>query len=59
MTKIKIKITAPVAGKYNLSHNIGDVVDMDAKQAQVMIDAGDAVNFKETVKAVGLKKKRK
>ena len=36
--KIKVKILLSVAGKYRLSHNVGDVVSMEAKQANVLIE---------------------
>lgn len=41
--KKKIKVLASnLAGKYLLPYNPGQVVELEAKQAQEMIDAGDA-----------------
>ena len=31
-----------MAGKYGLPYNVGSTVEMEAKQAKEMIDAGDA-----------------
>ena len=39
---VKIKILEPVAGKYLLSHNVGEVVSMEEKQASVMVENKDA-----------------
>jgi len=44
--KTKIEILLPVAGKFNLSYNIGDVVLMEAKQAKELIDAEYAIKVK-------------
>jgi len=41
--KLKIKITAPVAGKFLLPYNIDQIVSIEAKQAQDLIDAQCAV----------------
>lgn len=40
--KVKIKILKPVAGKYLLSHNVGDTVSIDAKQAEEIVENKDA-----------------
>jgi hypothetical protein len=39
---LKIKILEPVARKYLLSHNVGEEVEIEAKQAQVMVENKDA-----------------
>ena len=41
-TTTKIEILIPVAGKFLLSHNVGDKVDMESKQAEILIDEGYA-----------------
>tara|TARA_R110001632_G_scaffold137804_2_gene253408 strand:+ start:3422 stop:3571 length:150 start_codon:yes stop_codon:yes gene_type:complete len=40
--EVKIKILKPVAGKYLLSHNVGDVVSIEAKQATELVENKDA-----------------
>ena len=43
----KVKILAGnVAGKYNLSYKQGEVVEMEVKQAEELIAAGDAKEVK-------------
>jgi|15BtaG_2_1085339.scaffolds.fasta_scaffold88216_2 hypothetical protein len=44
--KTKIKIVLAVAGKFNLSHNVGDVILMESKQAKELIDAKYAIKVK-------------
>lgn len=44
---IKVKITAAVAGKFLLPYNIDQVVSMEEKQAQTLIDANCAVAVKK------------
>ena len=44
--KIKVKIVLPVAGKFLLSHNIGDIVSIETKQAQELINSGYAKKVK-------------
>lgn len=39
---IKIKVLSPLAGKYLLSHNIGEVVSMEEKQATELVENKDA-----------------
>lgn len=42
----KIKITSPVAGKYLLSANVNDVIEIDANQAAEMVENKDAAFVK-------------
>ena len=43
----KVKILAGnVAGKYNLSYKQGEVVELEVKQAEELIAAGDAKEVK-------------
>ncbi|QOD60651.1 hypothetical protein H9I45_15125 [Polaribacter haliotis] len=39
---VKIEILEPVAGKYLMSANIGDVIEIDATQATVLVENNDA-----------------
>ena len=43
---IKVKILLPVAGKFNLSYNVGEIYPMEAKQAQELISAKYAKKVK-------------
>ena len=38
----KIKITKPVAGRFTMSENIGDVIEINEKQAEELVDFGYA-----------------
>jgi len=38
----KIKITKPVAGRFNMTENIGDVIEINEKQAEELVDFGYA-----------------
>lgn len=40
--QVKIKILEPVAGKYLLSYNVGEIVSIEEKQAEVMVENKDA-----------------
>lgn len=40
--KEKVKITGPVSGLFNLSFHKGQVVELDAKQAEELVSAGCA-----------------
>lgn len=40
--KIKIKFTASPAGRFLLSYGVGEVVAIEAKQAEEIIEAGYA-----------------
>lgn len=40
--EVEVRILEPVAGKYLLSHNVGEVVSMDANQAAVLVENKDA-----------------
>jgi hypothetical protein len=42
LKEVKVRILAPVAGKYLLSHNVGAIVSMEAKQADVLVENKDA-----------------
>tara|TARA_R110002096_G_scaffold347618_1_gene540922 strand:+ start:3333 stop:3566 length:234 start_codon:yes stop_codon:yes gene_type:complete len=44
--KVKIKILAPVAGKYHLSFNVGDEITIDVNQAAAMVENKDAAFVK-------------
>jgi hypothetical protein len=39
---VKIKIIEPVAGKYSMSSNVGDIISIDANQASEMVENLDA-----------------
>ena len=39
---IKVRILLPVAGKFLLSHNVGDEIEMETKQANELIEAAYA-----------------
>jgi hypothetical protein len=44
-TKVKtltIKILKPIAGKYLMSDNVGDIISIDADQAAQMVENHDA-----------------
>jgi len=43
---IKVKILLPVAGKFNLAHDVGKEYVMEAKQANELIDAAYAEKVK-------------
>jgi len=45
ITKVKI-LAGNVAGKYHLSYKQGEVVELEAKQAEELINAGDAKEVK-------------
>lgn len=40
---LQIKIIGPVAAKFSLSHNIGDVVEMEYNQASALIEFDYAI----------------
>lgn len=39
---VKIKVLEPLAGKYLLSHNVGEIVTMEEKQAIILVENKDA-----------------
>jgi len=41
-TTLKIRFLLMPAGRFHLTHNIGDVVEMEAKQANEIIEAAYA-----------------
>lgn len=45
-TTKKVEFTKVPAGRFGLSHNIGDVDEFEIKQADEMIDAGYAKEVK-------------
>ena len=44
---MKIKFLINPTGKWNLSYNVGEVVELEQKQAELLIEAGDAVLVEE------------
>lgn len=38
----KIKIVKPIAGIYGLSDNIGDIISLNQKQMETMVESGHA-----------------
>jgi hypothetical protein len=40
---MKVKFLINPTGKWNLSYNVGEVVELETKQAELLIEAGDAV----------------
>jgi len=44
--KIKVKILLPVAGKFNMTQDVGKTYLIEAKQAQELIDAKYAKKVK-------------
>jgi hypothetical protein len=44
---MKIKFLINPTGKWNLSYNVGEVVELEKKQAELLIEAGDAVLVEE------------
>jgi hypothetical protein len=46
-TRVKVEICAHnIAGKYGLPYNYGQKVELEAKQAKELLDAGDAKEVK-------------
>ena len=45
---MKIKFLINPTGKWNLSYNVGEGVELEKKQAELLIEAGDAVLVEET-----------
>jgi len=45
---MKVKFLTNPTGKWNLSYNVGEVVELETKQAELLIEAGDAVAVEET-----------
>lgn len=39
---MKIKFLINPTGKWNLSYNAGEIVELEKKQAELLIEAGDA-----------------
>lgn len=39
---MKVKFLTNPTGKWNLSYNVGEVVELEKKQAELLIEAGDA-----------------
>ena len=39
---MKVKFLINPTGKWNLSYNVGEVVELEKKQAELLIEAGDA-----------------
>lgn len=44
---MKVKFLINPTGKWNLSYNIGEIVELEQKQAELLIEAGDAVLVEE------------
>lgn len=44
---MKVKFLINPTGKWNLSYNVGEVVELEKKQAELLIEAGDAVLVEE------------
>jgi hypothetical protein len=44
---MKIRFLTNPTGKWNLSYNLGEVVELETKQAELLIEAGDAVLVEE------------
>jgi len=44
---MKVKFLINPTGKWNLSYNVGEVVELETKQAELLIEAGDAVLVEE------------
>jgi hypothetical protein len=44
---MKVKFLINPTGKWNLSYNAGEVVELEQKQAELLIEAGDAVLVEE------------
>lgn len=45
---MKVKFLTNPTGKWNLSYNVGEVVELETKQAELLIEASDAVAVEET-----------
>lgn len=45
-TTIKIEILLPVSGKFKLPYSVGDKVEIDEKQAEILIEAKYAQKVK-------------
>lgn len=52
---MKIKFLINPTGKWNLSYNAGEVVEIEKKQADLLIEAGDAELIEEAPKAKKVK----
>ena len=37
---MKVKFLINPTGKFNLSYNVGEIVDLDSKQAELLLEAG-------------------
>lgn len=46
LTHYKVQITKPVAGKFLLSYNIGQVVEIESKLADELVNSGYAKKIK-------------
>jgi hypothetical protein len=44
---MKVKFLTNPTGKWNLSYSLGEVVELETKQAELLIEAGDAVLVEE------------
>lgn len=44
---MKVRFLTNPTGKWNLSYSLGEVVELEAKQAELLIEAGDAVLVEE------------
>jgi hypothetical protein len=44
---MKVRFLTNPTGKWNLSYSLGEVVELETKQAELLIEAGDAVLVEE------------
>ena len=44
---MKVRFLTNPTGKWNLSYILGEVVELETKQAELLIEAGDAVLVEE------------
>ncbi len=44
---MKVRFLTNPTGKWNLAYSLGEVVELETKQAELLIEAGDAVLVEE------------
>lgn len=47
---MKVRFLINPTGKWNLSYNAGEIVELEKKQAELLIEAGDAEAVEEAKK---------
>lgn len=49
---MKVKFLINPTGKWNLSYNVGEIVELEKKQAELLLEAGDVEIVDEPKKKV-------